>query len=96
MLGRTRMPAGLIILFVLLGSLVLYLLWRAIVDFISAAPENAALVTALLAFTGVLIAQVVNTRIAQSAQRTQQVLEEQRARRGAAGIFGESRRVANK
>jgi uncharacterized protein YjbI with pentapeptide repeats len=80
MLGRTRIPAGLIIIVVLLGSLVLYLLWSIIASLISAAPENAALVTALLAFAGVLIAQVVNTRIAQSSQRTQQELEEQRAR----------------
>jgi uncharacterized protein YjbI with pentapeptide repeats len=79
MVGRTRRSAGLIIIVVLLGSLVLYVLWGAIVGFISAAPENAALVTALLAFAGVLIVQVVNTRIAQSAQRTQQEVEERRA-----------------
>jgi uncharacterized protein YjbI with pentapeptide repeats len=42
--------------------------------------ENAAVVGALLALTGVLIAQVVNTNIARATQRHQQVLEHQRAR----------------
>src|SRR5215218_10971766 len=42
--------------------------------------DNAALVGALLALTGVLIAQVVNTNIARATQRHQQVLEDQRTR----------------
>jgi uncharacterized protein YjbI with pentapeptide repeats len=42
--------------------------------------ENAAVIGALLALTGVLIAQVVNTNIARATQRHQQGLEDQRAR----------------
>jgi hypothetical protein len=42
--------------------------------------DNAALVGALLALAGVLIAQVVNTNIARATQRNQQILEGQRAR----------------
>src|SRR5215218_2827747 len=42
--------------------------------------KNAAVIGALLALTGVLIAQVVNTNIARATQRHQQVLEDQRTR----------------
>jgi uncharacterized protein YjbI with pentapeptide repeats len=79
--SRRQTPGRTIIIVALLGFLLLYLLlsWSTIAGFVSEAPENAALVTALLAFAGVLIAQVVNARIARSAQRIQQELEEQRA-----------------
>jgi hypothetical protein len=53
-----QIPAGTIVIAILLGFLVLYLVlsWSAITSFVSEVPENAALVTAMLAFAGVLIA----------------------------------------
>jgi hypothetical protein len=63
---------------VALALLILSLVLGSRSGFLSS--DNAAVMGALLALTGVLIAQVVNTNIARATQRHQQVLEYQRAR----------------
>lgn len=67
---------------VLLAAMVVAILvWASKSGFVT--QNNAAVVAALLALTGVLIAQIVNASLARSAQRHQQDLEAQRARAAA-------------
>src|SRR5215207_3597028 len=74
--GRRPLWAAAVIVILVLLAVVI----GPLVRYATAQPQNATFVGALIALIGILATQIVNTILARSGQRSQQELEDRRAR----------------